>query len=446
MDFDKERQINGPEFIFGPGFTNPNKIIKWNPDNIETMNPHGLICGLSGSGKTTLLKQLVRFLQKRNKHIYLLDLQGDLEIEGENLIEFTAWDAEYGINPFQFDTGVAPDILTNIIAEGIVIDSETEKLLKNSGPIVQVREIVEIIRKNFFKNLGQNQDPVLGRLLLDTYKLKGIIHDDYRTWMNQLPDIADTKKLIEHIEETWEAVLVEMKRNKVSMITTSEIKDAYESLENKKAFWEEHHIEVLYYLDKSIFKTVKGLQFHINTLHSSGVFHSNVPPVRPGLNRLDMSGLRHEIQRFMSDIFIGKIFRACKLRGEYTKRADKNRGARCDTYIIVDEGKLIVPNGRAKNDPYSYLNRIITEARKYGLGLIIVVQSPQHLPDEFLRNVYMQVILTMNESDYDTARRCFDLRDKEILKQTKNFGIALVKGRVGFISVQLPWFEGIKKD
>lgn len=443
MDLNVENQIKGDSFVFGPEFTNPNKTITWNPDDIVTMNPHLLICGLSGSGKTTLLKQITKYLQNKNKHIYLIDLQGDLALPRENEIEFTAWDAKYGINPFEFDMGVSAEMISNIVEGKVKVDPAINSLIKNAGPIVQVREIVEIVRKNFFKSLGSNQDAMLADLLLDTYRTKGIIHDDYTTWLNPLPDISDTKELISNIETTWGLLMAQLKANKVKMITTSVIKSFYSEILNdtEREFWDKHNIDPIKYLEKTAFNTVKGLEFHINVLAGSGVFHSNVPPVKPGLNRLNMSGLRHEIQRFMSDIFIGKIFRACKLRGEYSKRKDKSRGERCDTYIIVDEGKLIVPSGRAKNDPYSYLNRIITEARKYGLALIIVVQSPEHLPAEFLRNVYMQVILTMNPSDYDTARKCFDLRDKEMLKLTNKFGVGLVKTKAGFRSAKFPWYD-----
>lgn len=439
----KDTQIAGDTFIFGSEYTNPSKQLSWNPDDIVTMNPHGLICGLSGSGKTTLLKQIVRYLQQKNKHIYLIDLQGDLELPGENHVEFTAWNAKYGINPFEFDRGVSTELLTSIVTEGIDVDEATESLLRNTGPIVQCRTITEIVKKNFFKNLGPNQESVLMSLLMDTYRMKGILYNDYKTWLNPLPELADTRLLISEIEDTWEKIQTEHKKKKAKILTNSLVEDYYKLLnkEDEDFFWTNNQINPLGYFTNKTFQVVKGLQFIIDSLLSSGVFHNNLPPVRPGLNRLNLSGLGHEIQRFMSDIFIGKIFRACKLRGEYSKRTDKNRGDRCDTYIIVDEGKLIVPSGRAKNDPYSYLNRIITEARKYGLGLIIVVQSPQHLPDEFLRNVYMQVLLTMNESDYETAKKCFDLRDREMLKLTKKFGVGLVKTKAGFKSAQFPWYD-----
>jgi len=440
----KEEQVSGKEFIFGRGHTNPKKLLTWNPDNIKTMNPHGLICGISGAGKTTLLKQIVQYLQNQNKHIYLIDLQGDLGMPVENHIEFSAWGSKYGINPFEFDIGIPAEILEEIIERKSTLSKQHENQIKNAGPIVQVKIMVEIIRKNFFKNLGQNQDVVLSYLFLDTYKMKGITYDDYTTWLNELPDIHDTKELIAEIENLWELLQTIMKEDKVKVVTSKVIKDTYNNLDDTDTdFWKIHNIDALKYMESKTYRTVNGLKLHIDTLVDGGVFHSNIPPVRAGLNRLNFSGIQdHITQRVLSDIFIGKVFRACKLRGEYKKRADKSRGELCDTYIIVDEGKLVVPSGKAKNDPYAYLNRIITEARKYGLGLIIVVQSPQHLPDEFLRNVYMQVILTMNESDYESARKCFDLRDKELLKQTKSFGVGLVKDKTGFSSARFPWYVG----
>ena len=93
----REEQISGEAFIFGPELTAPHKApIVWNPDSETSMNPSLLMCGTSGSGKSTLLKEVVKYLQIKQKNIYLFDLQGDLRIDGENHIEFTAWNSEYG--------------------------------------------------------------------------------------------------------------------------------------------------------------------------------------------------------------------------------------------------------------------------------------------------------------------------------------------------------------
>ncbi|HAL86205.1 MAG TPA: hypothetical protein DCM31_04610 [Deferribacteraceae bacterium] len=462
----KESQVLSDDFIFGHGHTTPNKIYTWNPDRIETMNPHALICGLSGAGKTTLLKQFVRYLQNKEKDVYLIDLHGDLELPDENHIEFTAWDAKYGINPFEFDKGVSDTTLLGLIQSEssgnfFMLSDEQERALKNSGPIVQIREIIDIFKKNFIQNMGAKQESLLKALLLDTYKLKGIVHDDYRTWINALPSVEDLRDLIIEVENAFATISNSLGSTPISVANINAIyrspdegghegnsglfiKGKEVPCVRKSDLFVSNNIDPAKYFSKDSMRSIKSLQFYIENLIESKVFHSETPPFTSGLNRINISGLRHDIQMFMSDILINKVFRMCKARGEYSKLANKPSGTRTDTYVIVDEGKLIIPSGKEKNNPFSYLNRIVTESRKYGLGTIIAVQSPAHLPDEFLRNIYMQVILTTNEADYDVARRVFNLYDKELLRQAKDWGVALVKTKAGFFSVRLPWYEGVQ--
>lgn len=473
-------QVSGESFLFGHEVTAPQRPpVMWNPDARESINQHLLVCGLSGAGKTTLLKQLAVYLKKRNKHLYLFDLQGDLYIEGEHCVEFTAWDSPYGINPFEFGTGVKEDELREIINGGGVDDS-VHSILRNSGPSVQVLEMIDIIKKNFMPNMGPNQEPILKKLLLDTYKMKGIIFDNYTTWLNPLPSLEDTKNLIEKIEDAFGLIASGVDKGALKAIKQvvkiidkgieqGEFKDydaqaessSYESfgkahtaldkylvskVKNKPEededddFFIKFNIDENFYMRKDVIRVVGKLGFYIDTLIESGVFHSARPELKSGLNRINISGLRHDTQRFMADVFLGRVFRACKIRGEYSKlpMSKRQRGDKCDTYIVIDETKLIVPSGKEKNNPFSYLNRIATESRKYGLGLIVVAQTSVHFPDEFLRNFYMQIVLTTNKADYDNTRKNFGIT-KEQLDLVKEFGVALVKNRIGFTAVRLPW-------
>lgn len=475
-----QEQVSGEAFIFGPEVTAPNRPpVSWNPDSKDSINQHLLICGISGGGKTTLLKKLSEYLKLRNKHMYIFDLQGDLYIEGEHCVEFTAWDSAYGINPYEFGTGVKENDLKAII-EGAPVDDVTMSILRNSGPSVQVLEMIDIIKKNFMPNMGPNQEPILKKLLLDTYRMKGIIFDDYNTWLKPLPSLEDTKTLIEKIEETFRMVEIGVDKGAMKTIkqivktidkglNLGEFKDfdqnaessAYESFSKSHEaldkylfakvrntpekndevdFFITHDIDVEFYMRKDVIRVVGKLGFYIDTLIESGVFHSTKPELRSGLNRINISGLRHETQRFMADVFLGRVFRACKIRGEYSKlpAEKRKRGEKCDTYIVVDETKLIVPNGKEKNNPFSYLNRIATESRKYGLGLIVVAQTSVHFPDEFLRNFFMQIVLTTNKADYDNTRKNFGIT-KELLDMARDFGVALIKTRIGFTPVRLPW-------
>ena len=96
--------------------------------------------------------------------------------------------------------------------------------------------------------------------------------------------------------------------------------------------------------------------------------------------------------------------------------------------------------GKEKENPYNIFNRIVTESRKYGMGLIIVSQRPSHFPQEVLANTFTKIILKTNSNDYKDAIKNLGIKNKELLKTADNFGYALVsKGGKDYRTTVLPW-------
>lgn len=468
------------DYIFGKMVNRPElPPVVWNPDSKQSINPHMLICGGSGAGKTTLLLSLAAHLALEGKHILIFDLKGDMEVKDSNgniignYIKFTAWDSQYGINPFEFDTGVTEDELREILSTNNITDIQRFKI-QNSGPKVQVERIVEIIKKNFLPNMGTNQKDILTFLLNDTYISKGFKYNDINTWLREIPSLSDTLALISRIKAFAlnpssgnihnssldfilgvQSSILEHKKDlneagemasdfKERMFELFEgyLKDGFknftdENVGTNASWFSNKGIDIEKYTSKDALRTIEKLASYINTLVNSGVFHSKKPPVKSGLNIINISGLDVAVQRFIVDIWLGKVFKTCKIRGTYSERTNKSRGEKCDTYVIIDESKLIAGTSRDKNDPYSYLNRIATEARGFGLGLIVAAQSAEHFPPEFLKNFDSQIILNTGVADFETVRKSFSI-DKELLKFTQQaFGNALIKTGVVFNKVKL---------
>ncbi|MFA6195238.1 MAG: ATP-binding protein [Sulfurimonas sp.] len=479
----------GFDYIFGKLANRPElPEITWNPDARESINPHLLMCAASGAGKTTLLKKIAKYLTLAKKHIYIFDLKGDMIILDDdgnrmgNYIEFTAWNSQYGINPFEFDTGVIDDELKEIVSSGVMSDEQRFKV-QNSGPKVQVERIIEIIKKNFLPNMGTNQKDILMYLLSDTYLSKDFKYDDVKTWLNELPSLKDTQELIERIKSnnmSGSGTVIDGESISLIMSVQSDItgikslqerlsdaddavevenligtlkRKMHDSLDSyiefglknytakntsaNKEWFEARNINIDKYASKEAIRTIEKMSSYINALVDSGVFHSVRPPVKNGLNVINISGLDVSIQRFIVDVWLGKVFKSCKIRGTYSERTNKTRGEKCDTYVIVDESKLIAGTSRDKNDPYSYLNRTATEARGFGFGIIVAAQSAEHFPPEFLKNFDAQIILNTGIADFDTVRKSFGI-DKQLLEFTQHgFGNALVKTGRSFSKVKL---------
>ena len=485
-------------FILGKLANRPDlEAVKWSPDAFESVNAHGLICGGSGAGKTTLIKEIVTFLNALRKHIFVFDLKGDMiftDAAGNsigNYIDITAWDTKHGISLFEFDTGVNMDFLKEIIADPSLMTNEVSFKLKNSGPRVQVNRLIEILVKDFFPNLGVKQKDYLKHLFMDTYILKGFRYNKIETWTNELPTLSDTLELIKMIkkyngnlsainddlsaafidevkpeilnikilttrikendygeDQTVETLqkFIKAKQGKIQSLFDGfieEAKEVYKAEDIDKItpskWFKERHVDVGKYESKDAVRKIEELESYLISLQESGIFDGAKLPIRNGLNVINISGLDVPFQRVFVDITLGKVFKACKIRGEYSKLplGERSRGEKCDTYFIIDETKLVSGSAKEKNDPYSYLNRIATESRGNGLALLVASQSAEHYPPEFLKNFHLQIILNTSIADSEIVRKMFDV-DKETLRFTQNgWGNALVKTGKVFQKIKL---------
>ena len=452
----------------------------YDPDGLLTYNPHGLVCGASGSGKTTLIKKIISYFESKRKHIIVFDLKGDMNIvnsEGEkvgNYISITSWESEYGISPFEFDTGVDLTRLKEIIDNKMDMSEDEDFKIKNSGPKMQVERFIEIIKKNFLPNMSTNQKDVLAMLLLDTYKMKNIIYNKPETWTNELPSLNDTLTLLKQINmfaacedevtiydedimdynirfikiskmidsnKEQEVDCTELEKELENLIGSFRKKIRDSKLNTKDTltieYYVSHGINLGDYNSNEIIRTLNKLSSYIKGLEKTGIFSAKKLPVKAGLNVINLSGLEVATQRFFVDVTLGNIFRACKIKGEYSKFKDKSRGDKVYMYVFIDESKLIAGSSKEKNDPYSYLNRIATESRAYGLGIFVAAQSAEHFPPEFLKNFYLQIILSTGVSDIDVVRKAFDI-NKELLKFTQNgWGNSLIKQGKNFNKIKL---------
>ncbi|EKD41015.1 MAG: AAA ATPase [uncultured bacterium] len=471
---EKADMIAGQVFRFGRAYHNTSRIVEWNPDASVGKNPHVLITGNSGSGKTTLLREVIRYLDHKAKILFVVDLHGDLGVPGvkENYIEITARNPKYGINPFEF-----------------------YQCPKNGGVGVQRENIVQILKKSFITSMGPMQEKVLKQLITDTYAKVGILDNDVATWDNPLPTIKDMKELMDTIFETintgfqFEFVKrfqhagkqIEKLKKKIFFYQkdldkteegneekpTDKVREKIGSLEDEiaelvkelDAKWaaykqyrlfgqagegegDESPIDLQFYSQKDALRALETLSVYITALYETKVFHASVPPVAAGVNRFDISGLEHNVQVFFTDVLLQKVFRAKKLKGEYIKYPSRPRGAKTDTYVVIDESKLILPTGKDKECPFQAMNRIAAESRKYGLGLVLASQKPNHYPHELLTNIDLKVVLTTAPNDVPQAKKLLGIQDENLFKHAERFGVAMISAAAkNFESVCLPWVD-----
>jgi hypothetical protein len=432
-------------FNLGRGLFKKNEIFSWNPDNED--NPHLMIWGGSGSGKSFLLREIMTYLHQRKKHVHVIDLHGDLKCEGniDNELQFGGNQKSYGINPFEFDSS-SPQ----------------------AGPKSQIPILVGMFKSTFMSSMGGIQELVLRQLFYDTYLVSGIDPENPKSWDREdikeiTPNLSTMIGLINNIftniyEAPFQRVLYEkgaalrklhkklgdghddvLKLKEEMMALCSSFID-YEFLDQDPEEFErlvvvplDERIEVRFYNKKKTIQTLNDINMYAEALEKSQVFSSISPPVRAGvINRYNLAYLDDEMRRFLTETLAYKIFRAAQTRGEYGKRSDLRRGKKCDTFIILDEIQSILPKSKEdRNQLTQTYNRIAAEARKYGLGLIVITQSPAVFPPPMLANITKRIGLKTNASDVPGAKKQMGVSDPALFNHLQRPFTAIVSNKRG---------------
>ncbi|WP_199222321.1 hypothetical protein, partial [Limnohabitans sp. MMS-10A-192] len=108
--------------------------------------------------------------------------------------------------------------------------------------------------------------------------------------------------------------------------------------------------------------------------------------------RLDLSKLPDEVRYIAAETLLRKIFRVLRLRGPIPVQPLDDR-QRFRLFIIIDEAKILSTGGGDPDAPDRILNLLFTEARKFGLGMILASQMSDHFGSEVKANAASWLVL-----------------------------------------------------
>lgn len=289
-----------------------------------------LILGASGSGKTETLKVLGTSIAEAGIPVLVFDFHGDVVLPGVKSVLLSSGSAStLGLNPMELDVHSAEE----------------------SGLYDQRASLRGMIQRAV-PALGHRQASILRDAFDEAYRRAGIVDADPSTWVRKAPTFGSIQETLEE----W-ANADERKGQRTAI---EGCLAAVQELFGHPIFAREEHVSI----DRMLSEPV----------------------------RLDLSKLPDQIRFVATETLLKKLFRALRLRGPIPVQPADDR-QRFRLFVMIDEAKILSLGGGDRDRADSILNELITEARKFGLGMIIASQMSEHFSEEVRANAATWLVL-----------------------------------------------------
>lgn len=289
-----------------------------------------LILGASGSGKTETLKVLGKGIGDYGVPVLVLDFHGDVQFPGlRSVLLSSGTSSVTGVNPMELDSQSAEE----------------------TGLYDQRKVIRDMIR-NAVPALGHRQGAILRDAIEEAYSRAGFNDSDPATWRNAAPTFADVQEIL--------------------------------------ADWADDDSR------KSQRSSIEGCLAAVQEIFEHPIFqrreHVSVEEILSSSVRLDLSKLTDEVRYITAETLLRKIFRVLRLMGPIPVQPVDDR-QRFRLFVVIDEAKILSTGGGDPDAPERILNQLFTEARKFGLGMVLASQMSDHFGSEVKANAASWLVL-----------------------------------------------------
>ncbi|WP_174278269.1 helicase HerA-like domain-containing protein [Sphingomonas bacterium] len=289
-----------------------------------------LVLGASGSGKTETLKVLGASIHQFGVPVLTFDFHGDVTFPGtESTLLSSGSASTVGLNPMEIDAHSAEE----------------------SGLYDQRASLRAMIQRAV-PSLGHRQSAILREAFEEAYARAGIEDEDPGTWTRPAPTFGVVQDILGH----W----ADDDARKGQRASIEGCLAAVQQLFDHPIFRRTAHVSVDDFLSRSM--------------------------------RLDLSKLPDDIRFVATETLLRKLFRVLRLRGPIpVQPADDHQRFRL--FVIIDEAKILSMGGGDRDRSDNILNELITEARKFGLGMVLASQMSDHFSEEVRANAATWLVL-----------------------------------------------------
>lgn len=346
-----------------------------------------------------------------------------------------------------------------------------KKEMNNRLPIVSdMKELVDYILDYVSGGYGAKFGSIVsknGKILNEWHNKKTKLTEELR----KLEEVADrdeslAKKERARLQDELDGLQATIDSSKESLITyfrqflEFQFFDgaipAYESLQDEDTGY--GWLDFKFYSDKDRLKTIRTIETYLQALVGAGVFGRSTPtPSFTKVNRYNLSAFKDDPRlSFIADTLVSKIYRMVYLRGEYRQLPEgsspyfyRKPNTTTDTYMVVDEFQALLPGSNSEiNDKNLLYNRVVSQIRNFGGGMMVLSQTLDNFPELYHINVATKIILNTAASDIPKVKSITGIKDSRMfeLLETKNsqghYCVGLMKDRAGvYQAVKMPWAD-----
>ncbi len=363
-------------------------IYHWKPS--ELMNGIVMITGGSGSGKSDTLKSFAKELTERGYPALVIDLHGDLTLEIPKIdINFTS---KFGINPLELFSVSSLD----------------------GGPEPQINRLVQLFDDAVEDGFSSTQLAFIRNLLGYAYQQAHIIQGNPETWKNSPPTFKDVKNIVSTYQTLIEidpenSYLVSL--NTATNATLNAVINRLSPILNHPAFVTNEMIPI----GKL---TEFPLRINLKSIHT-----------------VDM-------QYIVVDSILHQLFSRLRSKGHVEGSSDEERFR---MFVLIDEVKILSGNRGDINDSFNILNRLASESRKFGIGMIVASQVIRHFGRDIRSNSATKIVLRAMDNEEARVNAKEIEIDNKLLKALRKPGLGYIRTTNDIVAKKIQIFPFVDR-